>query len=220
MPPVSASKNKNPSKRSRGRPPLTSEDLSARRDSIIEIATRKFITNGFAATTLEDITAEAHVTKRTIYELVGDKQALFTAACNTLRAETPGFKFSVIMEGRPVSNVLREMARQLIDHSLRRDMIMLERAVIIEAARDEHLVRDTVTESSQHLFGVISGCFDRLIGEGLLEPIDTLIAAAIFYDLTVGARGFRAVLGMSPESASDQEIAMRVDVFLNGISRR
>lgn len=179
-----------------------------------------FIEQGFAATTLEAIGAAAGVTKRTIYELVGDKQALFHAVCNSMRAEGPGFQFDIVLANRSASDVLQQMARQLIDHSLDRELITLERAVIAEAVHNEHIVRDTVTESRDNLFRVISRFFDALIAAGLLAPIDTLAAAHIFYDATVGTRGFRAVLGLPLETSSDSDIAARVDMFLHGYVER
>lgn len=179
-----------------------------------------FIERGFAATTLEAVGAAAGVTKRTIYELIGDKQALFRAACNCMRADGPGFQFDIVLAGRSARDVLQQMARQLIEHSLKKELVTLERAVIAEAVTNENIVQDTVAESRDNLFAVISRFFEALIADNLLKPIDTLAAARIFYDATVGTRGFRAVLGLPPEMADESDVAIRVDMFLHGYVER
>lgn len=203
-------------KRSRGRPPLSSEDISARREKVTQIAFELFIAKGFAATTLDEIAGAAGMTKRAIYNLVGDKQALFQAACNISRAGGPGFKFDIILAGRSTLDVLQQMAHQLIEHALDPELVLLERTVVQEAGHDERIVKDIVTESSGHLFRVIARCFDAMVEAGLLKPFDTLTAAAIFYDATVGSRGFRAVLGMEPERPQKVDIMTRVRMFLHG----
>lgn len=179
-----------------------------------------FVAQGFAATTLEAIGAAAGVTKRTIYELIGDKQALFRAACNRMRAGEAGFQFDISLSDRSASEILQQLAHQLIDHSLEKELITLARAVIAEAVQNEDLVRETVNESSENLFRVLSQFFDTLIDAGLLKPIDSLAAAKIFYDATVGTRSLRAVLGLPPETAIDSDIEARVEMFLHGYVER
>jgi TetR/AcrR family transcriptional regulator, mexJK operon transcriptional repressor len=195
-------------------------DLTQRREKIVSIATRMFIEQGYAATTLEAIGAAAGVTKRTMYELVGDKQAIFAAACNSMRAEGPGFQFDIVLTDRSAQDVMHQMARQLINHCLEKELITLERAVIAEAVNNEQIVRISVGESRDNQFLVISKIFDALIAADLLAPMETLTAARIFYDATVGARGFRAVLGLPPEAASDEEIELRINMFIHGYINR
>ena len=202
--------------RGRGRPPLSPSDVAKRRAAVIEVATQFFIAEGYVNTTLDEIARVAGFPKRTIYELFGGKQALFQAACNSMRAKGPGFAFDVVLAGRSVRDVLMQMARQLIDHSLRHELVTLERAIIAEASRSAHVVRDTVAESKQNLFTVIGEIFERLTASRQMGVVDNRKAAELFYDAVVGARGFRAVLGVPEVPASDHEIGDRVDMFLHG----
>ncbi|MDQ1217281.1 TetR/AcrR family transcriptional regulator [Microbacterium arborescens] len=67
-----------PGDRRRGRPPA--HEQAARDARIIAVAARLFVAVGFHAASLDAIAQEAGVTKRTIYDRIGDKPALLRAA--------------------------------------------------------------------------------------------------------------------------------------------
>ena len=52
----------------------------AKRQAILQTAGRSFFDVGFAATSIEQVAAEAGVSKVTVYNHFGDKRGLFTAA--------------------------------------------------------------------------------------------------------------------------------------------
>lgn len=64
--------------RRRGRPPA--HEQAARDARIVAVAAQLFVDVGFHAASLDAIAQEAGVTKRTIYERIGDKPALLRAA--------------------------------------------------------------------------------------------------------------------------------------------
>ncbi|WP_430331884.1 TetR/AcrR family transcriptional regulator [Rhodococcus sp. ACT016] len=72
--------------RKKGRP--TAAERAQRRDDILDAAVGLFVARGFAQVTLDDIVAEAHVTKRTIYGYFGDRTEVFLAAVERLRHRT------------------------------------------------------------------------------------------------------------------------------------
>lgn len=53
---------------------------AAKRAAIVEAAAHHFFHHGYAATAIEQVAADAGVSKVTIYNQFGDKRALFTAA--------------------------------------------------------------------------------------------------------------------------------------------
>ncbi len=69
------SPEKKPVRRKAGRP-LD----AAKRAAIVDTAAHHFFHLGYAATAIEQIAADAGVSKVTIYNQFGDKRALFTAA--------------------------------------------------------------------------------------------------------------------------------------------
>jgi TetR/AcrR family transcriptional repressor of mexJK operon len=206
--------------RPRGRPPLPESDVTARRLRIVDAAARMFFAEGFAETTLEAIGREAGVTKRTIYELIGDKNAVFRAACAKMQVQGPKFAFHIPVEGRTAREVLAHMARQLVDHAFNSELIALERAVMVESTRSPQLVGTVVADGKVRLDRAITDIFAEMAANGLIRPASFDRAAGIFYDVAVGARGFRAALGHPGEAPTDADLLERVDMFLHGYLER
>jgi TetR/AcrR family transcriptional regulator, mexJK operon transcriptional repressor len=71
-------------RRSSGRPTAAAAAELAER--ILEVATRAFLTHGYAATSIETIAASAGIAKRTLYARWHDKPALFRAVLERLMA--------------------------------------------------------------------------------------------------------------------------------------
>ena len=195
-------------------------DVAERRRKILDAASRMFFSVGFTETTLEAIGREAGVPKRTIYELIGDKSVLFQEACNNLRIQGPTFQFDIKLTGRTLPDILTDMARKLVTHSLRRDLIALERAVMIESTRNPEMVAEVVEKAKVGFINTLGGIFAEMIRLGLIKPVDIARAADIFYDLAVGARGFRAALGHPEGVPSDDEIEERMNIFRFGFLER
>jgi len=53
---------------------------AAKRAAIVEAASQSFFDIGFAATSIEQVAADAGVSKVTMYNHCGDKHSLFTAS--------------------------------------------------------------------------------------------------------------------------------------------
>jgi TetR/AcrR family transcriptional repressor of mexJK operon len=206
--------------RPRGRPPLSAADLADRRGRIVDVAARLFFSNGFADTTLEAVGREAGFTKRTIYELIGDKNALIRAACAILRVQGPKFAFDIPIDGRSIHEILKDMAHQLIDHALNEELIALQRAVMIESDRSPEIVGEVITDGKKVLDRAIADIFTSLAERGMIRPADFIRAGGLFYDLAVGARGFRAAMGSPSEAATDADLEERVDLFVHGYLNR
>lgn len=205
-----------PAGRPRGRPPIAAGDIARRRDKIIDVAAHMFFAKGFSDTTLDAIGREAGYTKRTIYELIGDKNALFRAAYDRLNIQNSHLEFSIPTPDQSVTEVLTLLARQLVDHSLSKALIASERALMLEAGHYPELVGEVVQHGKITLNDAIAEIFDTLAARRSIEPLDSRLAAEIFYDATVGARGFRAALGHPGEVLSDAELAARIAMFKNG----
>ena len=73
----------------RGRPRL---DVAARRQRILTAAAELFFVRGYDGTTLDAVSKAAGVTKQAVYDLVGDKLALFQAVCKHTFADRDTFR--------------------------------------------------------------------------------------------------------------------------------
>lgn len=85
-----------------------------RRVRIIHHATRLFLDQGYAATTLENVAHAAGVAKVAIYQLIGDKTELF-AQCMVEAVKSNGFNPATLLSrDRPMKEALTDFAEQHI----------------------------------------------------------------------------------------------------------
>lgn len=201
----------------RGRPAL---DRLAQRRKILAAAGPLFIDHGFAATTLEAIGRAAGVTKRTIYQHVGNKAQLFHAVCHE-RPPLPGrLRAEIAFEGTDLRGLLLEIGAELIAHAFSKEAIAVDRLLMIESMRFPSLVREVIESGMGKLNRDIAGVFDELIDRRLLAPVDTARAAHIFYDAVIGNRMFRIAMGHDEAPPGEEELAQRVDMVIDGLLRR
>ena len=100
--PLAKPADRNPS--GPGRP----KDLG-KRLAVLEAAKRLFVTHGFSSVSMDQIAADAGVSKLTVYSHFGDKEALFFASVEErCREQLPDDLFAVSPSG-PVDQALRSI---------------------------------------------------------------------------------------------------------------
>jgi AcrR family transcriptional regulator len=208
-------KSSKPTRRGKGRPPLTAADIEARRERVLDEAYRLFSRDGFANTTLEAIGKGAGVTKRAIYDLIGDKQRLFESVCSSRYTVGRHFVLKLPVSGRPVRDILVDAASRIVEHSFSPDVIGIQRAVVTESGRYPEWVREVTARGKAQMFSAFATVFQDMVAEQMIAT-DPLHASEVFFDAVVGARGFRAALGLIDKIPDDQDIQERVDMFLHG----
>lgn len=201
----------------RGRPPL---DPTFQRDRILSAAIDIFIDKGFAGSSVHAIGKAAGVTKRTIYELIGDKEALFHAACERLRTSTRLSHFDLPPRDKPVRDVLLDMANRIVAAALAPEIIAYNRMLVVETIRFPQLVQTAVERSRFTIHVAIAQVFAELMSNGSIATGDASAAADTFYDSVVGARAIRAVLGFNERPPAQAELESRVDMVLRGYLQR
>lgn len=121
----------------RGRPPR--EIAAALTATIVEAAMRGFLDDGYAATSLERVAAQAGVSKRTLYARFRDKPALFAAAITTLierwRARYP----QPVNASPDLAAALTEAGRQMLEVGLSAEGLALFRLLVAEGSRVPNL---------------------------------------------------------------------------------
>lgn len=121
-----------PEKSKGGRPSKAAlEQLNQR---ILAVASELFATQGFSATSMEQVALSCGAGKDTIYRRYPSKAALFTALIEGLQAEVLGEIDMLVtaMTGTAVERV-RQLARMLLTINLRPQMIALNRVALGEA---------------------------------------------------------------------------------------
>jgi len=105
---------------------------AAKRQAIVDTAAQLFFRNGYAATAIEQIAADAGVSKVTIYNQFGDKRALFAAAveceCEKLRGH---FSLEAMPQGT-IRERLTAIGEAIFAFLFRPEMIQFERRIAAE----------------------------------------------------------------------------------------
>lgn len=132
-----------------GRPDQqASEDLLRH---IVDTATRLFIEQGYAATSIEQIASAAGSGKQTLYRRFASKEGLFTEVINRQGQRLVDL---AVTTGETVDNpvaALKDSCRMLFDFVLAPDMIRLQRILVAEIPRFPNL-GETVLENCMRPF--------------------------------------------------------------------
>ena len=83
-------------------------DRATRRESILQAAAVAFAHRGFAATSMDDVAAEAGITRLILYRHFDSKEALYTAVLDRVRTRLEE-ESSVQLEGRPALSAIRAL---------------------------------------------------------------------------------------------------------------
>ena len=195
-----------------GRPPAG--EIEQRKRTILAKATELFIANGFEKTTVGAIGKAAGVTKRTIYDHIGDKDTLFRAVCMEQLPQTLQAQFELELEGKSTRQALKDMAGLLVDYSLSAETIALTQMLMVERMRFPDLLREAATEMRELYSDLIRTAFDEMAGMGLLPPSDNERIAHYFYDIVIGGNQLQMLFDVKSEPPGDAEIDERVNIFL------
>lgn len=201
-----------------GRPTKkAAEELGHR---ILATAARLFSTQGFAATTMEQVATACGAGKDTIYRRYPSKAALFTALMDQLRASVVAeIDAALEPESAPLDR-LKSYARRLLAINLRQDMLALNRVALAEAVPSGG-VRAPAGEDDPFMVR-----FAHLVAaaqaEGELATGDALfIADQLLYATSIKPM-IRAMLGdesFAETGAQDRYFEQAWSLVLAGVAR-
>ena len=184
---------------------LDGEDIrggrSARkRRAIMEAATALFLRDGYRNTSMDQVAADAAVSKQTVYKHFADKDKLFreivlgvTANSEAIITDlTSVLRSDEIDSLADLRTVLTDLARRYIDGVLRPSVLSLRRLIIAEAERFPDLARTYFEQAPSRGIDVIADAFRTYERRGLLDLGDARLAAAQFAYLALGIPQDRA----------------------------
>jgi len=188
---------------------------AAKRRAIIDTAAHLFFHNGYAATAIEQVAADAGVSKVTIYNQFGDKRALFTAAveceCERIRGH---FSIDAMPQGT-IRERLTAIGEAICAFLSRPEMIQFERRIAAETEHDAAIGAAFLEAGPWRMKQGFGLWLARAAEAGELVIDDSLLAAEQFVSLCKGMgdleRRFGAII--APEQSS-KRISGAVDVFL------
>ena len=191
----------------------------AKRLAIIDAASQRFFDDGFAATSIEQVAADAGVSKVTIYNQFGDKRALFTAAvereCEKMRGY---FSIDANREGS-IRERLTEVGEGMIAFLSRPEMVQFERRIAAETEVEPAIGHAFLNAGPWRMKQAFAGFLTHANETGELKVPDTLLAAEQFAALCKGMGDLDQRFGRDvlPKDRS-RRIEGAVDVFLAAYS--
>jgi TetR/AcrR family transcriptional repressor of mexJK operon len=203
-------------RRTGGRP--TAQAAVRLETTILDQATKAFLAQGYAATTIEATARACGVAKRTIYARWSGKPALFRAVLEQLMARW----MSAAGEwggGESLEAALRAAADAILAVALTPEAIALHRLIIAESGRFPELPLMLQQAGASEGMARIVALLDHAIARGDLPPIDTAVAAEQFLHLLlVGPQ--RRAMGLGRPFDRQAIILWRdnaIKLFLSGI---
>jgi TetR/AcrR family transcriptional repressor of mexJK operon len=201
--------------RSGGRP--TAAAAARLEDTILDHATTAFLSDGYAATSIEAIARQARVAKRTIYARWPGKPALFVSVLQRL---VSGWISSaeVWLDIDNLEAALLVAARAILKVGLTPEAIALHRLMVAEAGRFPELRTMMAQAGTREGVSRIAALLQAAIAAGKLRPQDTAFAAEQFLHLVLAGPQRRAV-GLGPALNAEQLEAWgagAVRLFLSG----
>lgn len=210
----SSGPEKNPVRRKAGRP-LD----AAKRAAIVDTAAHHFFHHGYAATAIEQIAADAGVSKVTIYNQFGDKRALFAAAvaceCEKMRGH---FSMDAMPQGT-IAERLAAIGEAIFAFLFRPEMMQFERRIAAETETDPAIGTAFLEAGPWRMKQAFGAWLAHEAETGELAVADPMLAAEQFVSMCKGMGDLERRFGadVSPEER-DRRIAGAVDVFLAAYS--
>lgn len=188
------------------------------RNRILNAAIKLFAANGYNATGVADICAEAEVSKGAFYHHFPTKQAIFLTLLNDWLAGIDHNLNTVRTAGKTAAQVLLDMTEQLhtiFETADGRLPMFLE--FWTQASRDPQVWQATIQPYHRYE-QYFASLIQSGISDGSLKPVDPDIAAKTLVSLAVGLL-LQGVL--DPGGAPWNEVASQsIYLFLDGLARR
>ncbi len=200
---------------------------SRKRVAILDAATNVFLRDGYLGASMDDIAAQAAVSKQTIYKHFSTKEALFIEIVSSMTDQTGDTVLEAVSEldeNTDLASYLEGYAYRQLSVVLTPRVMQLRRVVISEVGRFPKLARVLYERGPVRAMHLLAEMLERLADRGLLSIPDYGVAASHFNWLVMSEPLNRAMLAGDeaiPNSAELRRIAREgVRVFIAAYSRR
>jgi len=188
-------------------------------EHILDVATELFLAQGYGLTTIDALARRAGISKRTFYHRFADKAVLFGAVVHHILQRLRPPPNVPLLEGATLHEVLKRLARLILQAALSPQAIALHRLIVAESARFPELARALNDEgTSQEAVTLIGGLLARELDNAELTTSAREFAALQFLQLVVVVPQRRALGFEQPMSAAELEqwAECSVQLFLDG----
>jgi len=200
-----------------GRP----KDLS-KRNAILEAAKRLFLIEGYDGVSMDQIAAEAGVSKLTVYSHFGDKETLFAAAVRAhCEQHLPALLFAP-EPGTPLRERLLAIAQAFFEMASAPEAIRIHRLLCTPQLAQSPLTRLFWDVGPHRLHEEFAGLLRSRAEAGELELADADTAARQFFAVLKGEPYALLMLGypLPGKAETRAHLEASVDMFLRAYARR
>ena len=201
-----------------GRP----KDLG-KRAAILEAAKLLFAREGFNGVSMDQIAAEAGVSKLTVYSHFGDKDALFAAAVQAKCEEMlPDTLFQIELKGS-LREQLKAIAHAFFALISSDEAISTHRMMMVPGNIDDRLKQTFWEAGPQRTHDAFAALLQAQVAQGELDIPDVAVASVQFFTLVKGEAHMRMTCGLCGQmgrSDVNRHIDATVDMFLRAYGRR
>ena len=150
---------------------------SAKRDAVVEAATRAFLTHGYEASSMDAIAADANVSKRTVYNHFPGKRELFQAVVSRLYEGFHSDGGQTLRHDQPPEQALPAFLRSMLVHMRRPEVRGLLRLVIAEHQRFPELSQIYLDGKKGQAYALLDDYIAAQHARGRLNAPDPHVAA-------------------------------------------
>jgi TetR/AcrR family transcriptional repressor of mexJK operon len=198
-----------------------------KRRAILEAATAVFLDTGYQGSSVDQIAAQAAVSKQTVYKHFADKEQLFTRIILDTTDQIDGLVDAVTRTLADTDNVaadLSELANQLVATVMQPDVLRLRRLVIANADRFPDTTGQWYEQGFDRVLTTLSTRFEALAERRLLRIEDPLLAAHHFVGLLLWIPLNQVMFCGDAARSGDADLARYADAavrtFLAAYGRR
>ena len=194
----------------------------SKRDAIVEAASRAFFSVGYAGSSIEQIAADAGVSKVTVYNHFGDKRALFAASveleCEKMRGY---FQIGNISPDQSVRERLTSIGHAMCAFLSRPEMVQFERRIAAETEYEPSIGRAFLEAGPWRMKAAFSAYLAHCSEREELHIKDPGLAAEQFVSMCKGMGDLERRFGepADPEMR-DARIGSAVEVFLRAYATK
>ncbi len=201
-----------------GRP--TAKQAAQRHIELLKGSLQLFLEKGLDGTTLDEIAAALHMTKRTIYGYYDNKEALFKAALQgALKDNTLKLEALEELDDGDLESTLAAVARQRVKRYLSPESLALQGLLNAESHRFPELLGMFYQENTGSTVAFIKQVLCAHAQKGTITLERPEATAALFLSMAVGAPARGMLTGVKVEGVLNLEdhIQFCVQLFVYGL---
>jgi TetR/AcrR family transcriptional regulator, mexJK operon transcriptional repressor len=192
----------------------------AKREAIIAAAASQFFDRGFAAASIEQIAADAGVSKVTVYSHFGDKRGLFMAAvdaeCGRLREH---FALDELPRGT-LRKRLTKIGEEMVAFLSRPEVVQFDRRIAAETEHEPDAGAAFLAAGPHRLREAFAALLAAMHQVGEIDVEDPYLAAEQFVSMCKGMGDLERRFGHPANPEQDRRrIAAAVEIFCRAYAR-